>query len=255
MLKGKKILAVVPARGGSKGVKLKNIKTLRGVPLVTLVGRVLLKLDWIDRAVVSTDHDEIAAAAIAGGLDVPFRRPESLAGDRIADWDVLDHALTACEELDKCQYDVVIMLQPTSPFRRPEQVAATVEHLLQGNYDAVWTVSETDSKAHPLKQLLLRDDRLDYYDAAGAGIIARQQLEPVYHRNGVAYAISRDCLKNKLSIKGERCSAIVIDDPLVNIDTFEDFAYAEFLLQRGIPGLDEQFSEPVTISTPVNKGQ
>jgi CMP-N-acetylneuraminic acid synthetase len=255
MIQGKRILAVVPARGGSKGLKLKNIKTLQGVPLVTLVGRVVQKLDWIDRAVVSTDHDEIAAAAGAGGLEVPFRRPESLAGDRIADWDVLDHALTACEELDKCQYDVVIMLQPTSPFRRPEQVSATVEHLLAGNYDAVWTVSETDSKAHPLKQLVIRDDRLDYYDAAGAKIIARQQLEPVYHRNGVAYAISRDCLKNKMSIKGERTSAVVIDDLLVNIDTAEDFAYAEFLLQRGIPGLAELFSDSATLSIPVNKGQ
>ena len=253
MIKDKKILVVVPARGGSKGVKLKNIKTLRGVPLVTLVGRVVQQLPWVDRAVVSTDHDEIAAAAAAGGLEVPFRRPESLAGDRIADWDVLDHALTACEELDRCQYDIVVMLQPTSPFRRPEHVTAAVEHLLAGNFDAVWTVSETDSKAHPLKQLVIREGRLDYYDAAGAQIIARQQLEPVYHRNGVAYAISRDCLKNKMSIKGERTSAVVIDDLLVNIDTPEDFAYAEFLLQQGVSGLQEIFSDPA-ISSDVKKG-
>jgi len=235
MIDDKKILVVVPARGGSKGVKLKNIKTLRNVPLVTLVGRVVQKLSWVDRAVVSTDHDGIAEAAEAGGLEVPFRRPERLSGDRIADWDVLEHALTACEELDKCRYDVIVMLQPTSPFRRPEHVTATVEHLLKGNFDSVWTVSETDSKAHPLKQLVIKEDRLDYYDAAGAEIIARQQLVPVYHRNGVAYAISRSCLMEQKSIKGGCASAVIIDDLLVNIDTPEDFAYAEFLLERGVP--------------------
>ncbi len=239
MWQDKKILVVVPARGGSKGIKLKNLQPLRGVPLVSLVGRVVRRLPWVDRAVVSTDHDEIAAVAAASGLAAPFRRPENLAGDRIADWDVLHHALVTCEELDGCRYDVVVMLQPTSPFRRPEQVTATVARLVAGGFDAVWTVSETDSKAHPLKQLVISGDRLDYYDPAGAAIIARQQLQPVYHRNGVAYAISRACLEEQRSIKGRLTSYVIISDPLVNIDTPDDFLYAEFLLSRGVPGLDE----------------
>jgi CMP-N-acetylneuraminic acid synthetase len=113
-----------------------------------------------------------------------------------------------------------------------------------GGYDAVWTVSETDSKAHPLKQLVLNGDRLDYYDPAGAAIIARQQLKPVYHRNGVAYAISRRCLTELKSIKGEKASAVVINDPLVNIDTPDDLLWANFLLQRGIPGLNDLLQDP-----------
>jgi len=239
MIKGKKTLVVVPARGGSKGIKLKNLQPLRGIPLVSIVGRVVKRLPWVDRAVVSTDHDDIAAAAEAEGLSAPFRRPEELSGDRIADWDVLHHALLACEELDGCRYDVVVMLQPTSPFRRPEHVTSTVERLLDGGFDAVWTVSETDSKAHPLKQLVIKDDLLDYYDPAGAAIIARQQLKPVYHRNGVAYAMTRQCLEEQQTIKGKRTSYLIIDDPQVNIDTMDDFLYAEFLLDRGIAGLEE----------------
>ena len=241
MMKGKKTLVVVPARGGSKGIKLKNLQPLRGIPLVSIVGRVVKRLPWVDRAVVSTDHDDIAAAAEAEGLSAPFRRPEELSGDRIADWDVLHHALLACEELDGCRYDVVVMLQPTSPFRRPEHVTSTVERLLDGGFDAVWTVSETDSKAHPLKQLVIKDDLLDYYDPAGAAIIARQQLKPVYHRNGVAYAMTRQCLEEQQTIKGKRTSYLIIDDPQVNIDTMDDFLYAEFLLDRGIAGLEEIF--------------
>ncbi len=234
MIDGRKILVVVPARGGSKGIKLKNQRPLGGVPLVGLVGQVVQKLDYVDRAVVSTDHPDIVAAAVANGLGAPFMRPETLSGDRVADWDVLYHALLACEEMDHCRYDIVVMLQPTSPFRRPIQVTETVKRLIEGEYDAVWTVSETDSKAHPLKQLVLNGDRLDYYDPAGAAIIARQQLVPVYHRNGVAYAISRECLVDKKSIKGDKTSYVVIDDLLVNIDTELDFKYAEFILQQGV---------------------
>jgi len=250
MLNDKKILVVVPARGGSKGIKLKNLKPVGGVPMVALVGRVVERLGWVDRAVVSTDHDEIARVAEAAGLSAPFRRPESLAGDRIGDRDVLNHALAACEALDNCRYDIVVMLQPTSPFRRPEHVSATVKKLISGNFDAVWTVSETDSKAHPLKQLVIDNDRLDYYDPAGAEIIARQQLKPVYHRNGVAYAISRNCLTKLKSIKGKKTSAVIIRDPLVNIDTPEDLLWADFLLQRGLPGLDELFRTPFPARQP-----
>ena len=223
---------VVPARGGSKGVKLKNLRPLDGVPLVALVGKVVRQLAYVDKAVVSTDNTEIAWAAAESGLEAPFMRPAELSGDRIADWDVLNHALLNCEKCDNRRYDIIVMLQPTSPFRQPEHVTAAVTKLIEGGYDAVWTVSETDAKAHPLKQLVIREDRLDYYDPAGADIIARQQLKPIYHRNGVAYAISRECLIGKKSIKGDDTSFVVIEDVLVNIDTEFDFKLAEFMLEQ-----------------------
>ena len=128
------------------------------------------------------------------------------------------------------------MLQPTSPFRKPEHVTKTVQKLIKGRYDSVWTVSETDSKAHPLKQLVIREDILDFYEPTGTNIIARQQLIPVYHRNGVAYAMTRDCILNKKNIKGDRTSFVVIDEFMVNIDTELDFKLAEFILrQRDYP--------------------
>jgi CMP-N-acetylneuraminic acid synthetase len=232
MFEGHTILAVVPARGGSKGIPLKNIYPLGGKPLVAWTAETVRKLDFIDRAVVSTDHLEIVRVASANGLPAPFMRPETLSGDRIADWDVLNHALLEMERQDGRRYDVVVMLQPTSPFRRPEHVRDTVALLFSGGFDAVWTVSQTDSKAHPLKQLCIRNGLLDYYDPAGAKIVARQQLEPVYHRNGVAYAIRRSCLVERRSIKGERTGAVVIREPLVNIDGEDDIRYAEFILSR-----------------------
>ena len=234
MIAGRRVLAVVPARGGSKGIALKNLRTVGGIPLVIRAGQVIAEIDEIDRAVVSTDHDGIAEVAEQGGLAAPFRRPEALSGDRIADWDVLHHALTQMEALDDVSYDIVLMLQPTSPGRRADDVRRALAKLVDGGFDAVWTLSETDSKGHPLKQLTVKQNgQFDYHDPAGAAIIARQQLTPVYHRNGVAYAITRDCLDRQRSIKGANPGAVVIDRPLANIDTELDLAWADFLAGRG----------------------
>jgi CMP-N,N'-diacetyllegionaminic acid synthase len=234
----KRILAVCPARGGSKGIPLKNLQPFRGVPLVATVGQLVAKIPEIDRAVVSTDHDEIARVAEDSGLAAPFRRPETLSGDRIGDLEVLTNALEEMEAIDGVEYDVVLMLQPTSPLRRVEHVRDTLAMFVNGGFDAVWTVSQTDSKEHPLKQLTVdpEDGRMHYYDPAGAKIIARQQLTPVYHRNGVAYAISRSCLLEQKNIKGANTGALVIPGHMVSIDTLWDLELAEYIAEREDPG-------------------
>ncbi len=233
MYRGKRVLAVVPARGGSKGIPLKNLRTVGGVSLVARAGQVTKALGWIDRAVVSTDHEGIAAAAEAAGLGAPFRRPESLSGSLIGDWDMLNHALETMDAMDGVAYDVILMLQPTSPTRTPDDVERTIAALLNGAFDAVWSVSETDSKGHPLKQLTVQPDgSLDYYDPAGAAIVARQQLKPVYHRNGIAYAFTRACIAGQKTIRGRKLGAVVIDRPVANIDTELDLEWCEFLLAR-----------------------
>lgn len=226
-----RVLAVVPARGGSKGISLKNLRPVLGVPMVARVGQVVQELPMIDRAVVSTDHDEIARVAESAGIAAPFRRPSEISGDRIGDWDVLVHALHEMERLDGVTYEIIVMLQPTSPLRRPQHVQSAIEMLVEGNWDAVWTLSETDSKNHPLKQLTIEDEQLDYYDSSGNTIVARQQLKPVYHRNGVAYAITRDCLLQQGSIKGQRTGGLVLDGHFVSIDTEWDIALVEFIMR------------------------
>jgi CMP-N-acetylneuraminic acid synthetase len=104
--------------------------------------------------------------------------------------------------------------------------------LVEGGWDSVWTVSPTDTKAHPLKQLTVSGGALDYYDREGAGIVARQQLKPVYHRNGTAYAMTRECLVEQRSIKGRRAGALIIKGDHVSIDTEWDLVLVEFLLSR-----------------------
>ncbi len=227
----KRVLVAVPARGGSKGVPLKNLRTVAGISLIGHVGRLLHELDWVDRAVVSTDHVDIARAAEEAGIAAPFWRPAELSGDRIGDIPVLQHALQATETLDGHQYDIIIMLQPTSPLRRAEHVLATVKQLVEGDFDAAWTVSPTDLKYHPLKQLTLDDEgRLSLWDQRGAEIVARQQLGTIYHRNGAAYALTRTCLLNQSTLLGARSTAVVIDEPMLSIDSEADLTQAESLL-------------------------
>lgn len=230
-VEGLRVLAVVPARGGSKGLPRKNVRPVGGVPLIARVGHVVRGCSSIDRTVVSTDDEEIAAIAVAAGIDAPFRRPEPLSGDLIGDIDVLQHALAATEADDGTRYDVVVMLQPTSPLRTAEQVEAAIAMLVERDLDAVWTVSRTDGKAHPIKQLRLDGGLLAYDHPDAASVVARQQLDPLWHRNGVAYVLRRRCLEDGVLL-GARTGGLVIDGPVANIDDETDLAWAEFLLAR-----------------------
>ncbi|MGY6554483.1 MAG: acylneuraminate cytidylyltransferase family protein [Wenzhouxiangella sp.] len=237
MRSGQRILVVVPARGGSKGIPLKNLHPVAGRPLLKHTADLIKQLAWVDRAVVSTDHLLIRQTALELGLDVPFMRPPELSGDRIGDIEVLMQALVATEADDGQRYDIVVMLQPTSPLRRAAQVSAALDKLIDEELDSVWTVSPTDLKAHPLKQLSIDEHgRLGFHDPRGADIIARQQLKPVYHRNGVAYVLRRELLEQG-SLLGARSGALVIEEAQISIDTLED-------IQRVEAALVERMADP-----------
>lgn len=231
MLNQKRILAVVPARGGSKGLPRKNLQLVAGIPLVVHAARTALGLTFVDRAVISTDDPEIASVARSAGLSFNGFRPAELAGDRVADWPVLHHELLRAEESDRTVYDIVLMLQPTCPLREAKHVTRAVEALVSQQLDAVWTVSPSESKCHPLKQLIVDEHgRFEYYDRAAGTVIARQQLSQLYHRNGAAYSITRQCLIEQRSIKGTRSGVVVVDEPMISIDTESDLRLCEFYL-------------------------
>ncbi len=233
MIRGKRILAVVPARGGSKGLPRKNLQQLDGVPLVARVGFLVQKLPMIDRGLVSTDSPEIAEIARGSGLAAPFFRPAEISGDRIGDWEVLHHALVEIEKIDQVCYDLVVMLQPTCPLRKTEHVEKAVVKLIEEELDSVWTVSEIDPKFHPLKIMSIDPSgKLEHYDPAGRDIVARQQLKSLYYRDGAAYVMTRQCILEQKTIFGEKAGAILNCEALIDIDSRADLELAEWHLQK-----------------------
>ena len=229
------VLAVIPARGGSKGIPKKNIAPLAGKPLISYTTELISHLPWIDKTVVSTDSSEIAEVAQQSvGVGIVWR-PEEISGDRIGDRDVLHHALIEAEAVDGTTYDVVIMLQPTSPLRTEENITDCITTLVEGKWDAVWTVSATNLSFHPRKQLTLdADGRLGFFVPGGEAIVARQELTPVFHRNGVCYALKRELLLNTEGIWApEKTTAVVIPGHHISIDTPEDLLAVEATMERG----------------------
>jgi CMP-N-acetylneuraminic acid synthetase len=229
------VLAVIPARGGSKGIPKKNIAPLAGKPLISYTTELISHLPWIDKTVVSTDSSEIAEVAQKSvGVGIVWR-PEEISGDRIGDRDVLHHALIEAEAVDGTTYDVVIMLQPTSPLRTEENITDCITTLVEGKWDAVWTVSATDLSFHPRKQLTLdAEGRLGFFVPGGEAIVARQELTPVFHRNGVCYALKRELLLNTEGIWApEKTTAVVIPGHHISIDTPEDLLAVEATMERG----------------------
>jgi len=233
MYKNKRILAIVPARGGSKGIKFKNIREFNGHPLVSIVGRLVSEIASIDKSIISTDDKKIKKVGEISGLSAPFLRPKDLSGDRVGDLEVLTHALLEIEAIDQVKYDVVVMLQPTSPMRTKDDVEKSIKKLINNNLDSVWTLSRSDPKTHPYKQLTLDDSgAINYYDIRGKRIIARQELSQLYYRNGVCYAMTRDCILNQKTLLGRKSSALILDGFYANIDEEIDILLGEFYLSK-----------------------
>ena len=226
----RRVLAVVPARAGSKGIRDKNMLRLGGQTLIARAGAVLAALPWIDRRIISTDSEAYAAEALAHGLEAPFLRPPELAHDTAGAVETLQHALRACETAGDVPYDVVLVIEPTSPLRDPADVEESMQLLAETGADTVVTVSPVDPKFHPHKVFRQVDGRLAYYAEAGGAVVYRQQLEPLYTRDGLCYAISRACLLDQAKILGAVTVPRVTTRPVVNIDGPLDVALATTLL-------------------------
>lgn len=232
MLEGKRVLAVVPARSGSKGIPDKNLAVVGGMSLIARAARCIRACDWIDAAIISTDSEAYADEARAHGLDAPFLRPDELACDTAKAVDVMVHALASSEAHYGQEFDVALIVEPTSPLRYAADLEGCTRMLLETGADSVVAVSELTAKAHPHKVFTLDGDRIRFYEACGAGVANRQELSTLWWRNGVCYALSRACLLEKHAIITDDSAAWPTPHLTANIDEPIDLDWAEFLLAR-----------------------
>jgi CMP-N-acetylneuraminic acid synthetase len=233
MIDGLRVLAVVPARGGSKGIPGKNLKPIRGLSLVARAARCIAEAGFVDRAVCSTDDPEIAAEARRAGLDVPVLRPAELATDAARSIDVWQQVWRDSEARDGVTYEVSILVEPTSPLRRASDLEHAVRAMLAQGAKAAATVSPTPAHYTPHKTLTVGGEgRIGFYLTDGARFARRQDIPSYYHRNGVCYAARRETVMKGGTIIEDDCVAIVLARPLVNIDDPLDLEIAELLAQR-----------------------
>jgi len=241
MIEGLTVLAIVPARSGSKSIPDKNMARLGGLSLIARAGKVLSQVPWIDRRVISTDSERYAEEGRAYGLETPFLRPTELSTDRAGALDTIVHALETCERLDRQRYALVIIAEPTSPLREPTDIELTVKTLLKTGADSAVTVSRIDAKCHPYKVFSVVEGRLRYFSEKGKSIQGRQALGPLYARNGLCYSFRRETLLTKRALITDNTASVITERPVANVDEPIDLLWAEFLLEK----LQQQPTNPV----------
>ena len=229
-----KILAVIPARGGSKGVVRKNIRPICGKPLIAYtIETALAARHLIHRSIVSTDDPEIKAIACEYGADVPFLRPPELAEDRVPTLPVLQHAVRFVEEEDGVALDWVLLLQPTAPLRVIEDIEASVTLAHQNSCDSVISVLQVFAE-HPILMKRIEDDRLLPYCIEEKEGTRRQDYQPpAYMRNGAIYLTRRDVLMDKNSIWGQVIRPYVMPpERSVSVDNELELKLVEMIMQQ-----------------------
>lgn len=224
---GLKVLAVIPARGGSKGIPRKNIKLLAGKPLIAWTIESGLLAKGVDRVIVSTEDEEIATVAKKLGADVPFTRPLELARDDTPGIAPLLHAI---EQLP--DYDWVLVLQPTSPLRSVEDIEGIIK--LGREKDTLSAVSITEVSKHPFWMYRWDDhQRLQPFIPNRPDIARRQDLPLAYVLNGALYLARTDWLiENQGFIGLETLGYVIPEERSVDLDTPMDWQWAEFLMER-----------------------
>ena len=231
------VLAIVPARGGSKGVPRKNVREITpGRTLLHYVADAAARAGRVDRAILSTEDEDIARVGREAGLEVPFIRPRELAADDTAMLPVLRHAL---EQVGAGGWlpEYVVLLQPTSPLRRETHIDEAVRLLIAERADSVVTVVEVPKHLSPDYVMKIDDGMLRPFLPEGAQVTRRQDVRPAYFRDGTVYAFRRDTIDRFGNIYGERCVPLLIDaSDSLSIDSPEDWAAAERILAARAAG-------------------
>lgn len=229
----KKILGVVPARGGSKGIPKKNLKKINNQSLIELVARFCAASKVFDAVICSTDDPDITLEANRYGMKTPFTRSSYLSKDETGDLPVLKNAILEFDDHES--FDIVVLLQPTAPIRFPLDLINGLDLLIEKKVQAVWSVQEIDSKYHPKKILNIKDNFLFLDNPEGSKIIARQQLPQIFIRTGAFYIYDKLSIMKSKTWYLKRTLPVIIERANPSIDTLEDLYAAEQLFLKERP--------------------
>lgn len=231
------ILAIIPARGGSKTIPKKNIKPLLGRPLIGYTFDSAKKSKLITRIILTTDDEEIGNLGRKNSVEVPFLRPKELAEDTTPTLPVLIHAINFLKNKENYYPDYIILLQPTVPLRTENHIDEALKILIKSKKDSIVSVTEIPSHFNPQWQLDIQDNKLVFFlnkeKSLGKIITRKQDLPKTYYRNGAIYAFPTKTLMEKNSLYGDECVPYIMpEESSVNIDTLKEFLIAELILKN-----------------------
>jgi len=230
MINGKKVLGIIPARGGSKGLPDKNIKELAGEPLIAWTIEEVNRCNAIDRTIISTDSEKIADVAKRYGGDVPFIRPKKLATDTAKGIDVIFHAISLYEK----EFDIIAVFQPTSPLRKLKNIKEAFKLLADKNAKAIVSVCKSDCPPLWVNTLPEDGNMKDFINPRTKNK-NRQEIDSYYRLNGAIYISYIPYFKKNKGFYGDRTYAYIM--PKVNsvdIDDIIDFKFVEFLMKESL---------------------
>ncbi len=221
-------LAIITARGGSKGLPNKNVLDLHNKPVIAYSIEAALQSKHIDRVIVSTDDTNIANIAQKFGAEVPFIRPPDLATDTVPHLPVLQHAITFLEKKEACQIDAIVLLQPTSPLRTSQDIDAAIELFLRHSADSVVSVEPTIFIVEEQS-----DGKLRSVMNQRVGHFHRQSPNKLYNLNGAIYVVARNEIVERNRMMGERTYPYVMArNRSIEIDDQDDFDLIARILER-----------------------
>lgn len=229
MFQDKRIVALIPARGGSKGIKNKNIRPLAGKPLIAHTVEYAAASGYIDDVVVSTDSEEIANVAKAYGALVPFLRPAALASDTARTIDAVVHAIQTLRTMGRT-YDALVLLQPTSPLRTDEDIDRAIEAFYGRGGACLASVSAVSDHPLLIRSIDAEGNLVHLLDANST--CRRQDMPSFYRINGAIYIFRIDDIDADTSFNDAAIPYVMTEERSVDIDTIGDFEYAEWLLSR-----------------------
>ena len=229
-----KILSIIPARGGSKGIKLKNISKINDKPSVAFSIEHSLESKLINRTIVSTDNEEIAKVSEEYGAEIPILRSKELAGDHILDFPVFEHMLTYLKEEENYEPEIVVHLRPTSPYRKAEWVDSAINLLVENpSADSVRSVSEPSQ--HPYRVFEIKNKYLQSVmneRHPEPYLLRRQELPKMYYYNCVIDVTKPTTIFNKKSMTGDKMLPYIMkSEDSIDIDTPMDLEFAKVFIK------------------------
>ena len=222
------MIALIPARGGSKGLPGKNTKLLLGKPLIAYAIESALNSKYIKEVYVSTDDEEIAEISKKYGAKVPFLRPAHLASDEALAVDTYIFMLDKWQESGQI-VDSFVILQPTSPLRTSENIDEAIELFQTKNASSVISYTEEN---HPISWHKFINDDLTFSPIFEEELLNRQQIRKTYYPNGALFIFKADLIRQRKYYDKNSCAYLMPRKNAVDIDTLDDFEYAEFLLTK-----------------------